>query len=712
MQPTPEAAPTPAGAPPVVGESLVEFVRADRQRAAFILMGVAALLLAVCGWAAWTASKTPAAPEKKEESPLQVEEPAVKNPHRSDYIVGALLAGLGTLSAVGVGGWLLVSLPPVEPARQRTEARAAILAAGGLLGAVLILAGVAYFYLWSSSLFDWLDKGQVKQAKYVIGPLLAIAVGGLLMFLAIQPARAEERQNYVLRRLVYGANFGLSVLLVFVALVVLNVIVSPRLPNRLDTTASNFYSLSEGSREFLTKLPEPVTAYAILQEGRRDSDDIRRLLQNAADASGGKFTLRSISPVADQNEYRQLAGRYPTLETNDFGVLVTVGEDQKRHSFIREDEFFQREQGAMRGEGGRLFVGEGRLMRELQYLEENEQKAVVYFTQSAGELDIAGGQQSGPMGSALRLKEYLTRNYLEVKPLKFDLKEPKVPDDASVVVVAEPERPLEDPHVAAIRKYMTEPRGAKKGKLIVLAGASFGPQPKSEVLRTGLEGLLKEFNVNLEQRLVIGAGTREMDPYTAIAGFAEAARRARNPVAIALGPKAQFLSVFWREAAPAQGGPAFRAVPLLYTVPPGRFTWLEDHLPPSRELNQIINELNNNPAVRRAKQFSDDPRPVGVAVSEGEAGRLVVVGNGIFVSDGYAQQAGGEPPGFDLVGGSIDWLRDRPPLTVQVENKKYVEFKFPATTDENRGLFLPLLLSVAVVAGLGVGVWMVRRGAA
>lgn len=115
--------------------------------------------------------------------------------------------------------------------------------------------------------------------------------------------------------------------------------------------------------------------------------------------------------------------------------------------------------------------------------------------------------------------------------------------------------------------------------------------------------------------------------------------------------------------------------------------------------------------MQQAKRFSDDPRPVGVVVTEGEAGRLVVVGNGLFVSDGYAQQAGGEPPGFDFVGGSVDWLRDRPPLAISVEAKKYKEFTFPATTDETRGLWLPLIFALTAIGGLGVSMWMVRRAA-
>ena len=69
------------------------------------------------------------------------------------------------------------------------------------------------------------------------------------MFPPIQPARAEERNNPTLRRLVYGSNFGLTVLLLFVVLVIANVVVALRVPNKLDTTETGFYSLSDSTKD-------------------------------------------------------------------------------------------------------------------------------------------------------------------------------------------------------------------------------------------------------------------------------------------------------------------------------------------------------------------------------------------------------------------------------------------------------------------------------
>ncbi len=70
------------------------------------------------------------------------------------------------------------------------------------------------------------------------------------------------------------------------------------------------------------------------------------------------------------------------------------------------------------------------------------------------------------------------------------------------------------------------------------------------------------------------------------------------------------------------------------------------------------------------------------------------------------------PITFDLIGVTVDWLRDRPPVAaVGIEAKKYQEYRFPepAGVDTTRLLYLPLTLGLLAVVGLGAGVWVIRR---
>ena len=104
-----------------------------------------------------------------------------------------------------------------------------------------------------------------------------------------------------------------------------------------------------------------------------------------------------------------------------------------------------------------------------------------------------------------------------------------MPDDAAVVIVAEPQSPLSEPHVAALRKYMNEVRGTRKGKLIVLAGVRFGA--KDKVLPTGLESLLQEFNIRVGNQMVLSEFSRDLDlpPEVAVVGFTPNAKKSRQP---------------------------------------------------------------------------------------------------------------------------------------------------------------------------------------
>lgn len=716
MQPTQD--PTPAPAPPVIGGALVEFFARDRQRAGTVLLGLSTLLLVVGLFCVWSAVRIGRGPDDApKEDPVASAQPGqrprAKEARADDFKLGAVASGAVFLAVLGVGAWLVIGLPATDEAKRRTQARAAILATGAGVGLALMISGVLFFYRFSDALADWLDRGQDARAKYVLVPFLAIVFGAALAFFAVLPCRAEERDNPQLRRWAYGTNFVIGVLVLFVGLLVVNLILAPRLPNRLDTTSAGFYSLSPNTVALLQKLPEPVTAHVVLTGGRtqeslRVAEDTRRLMSNCADASGGKFTARFYSGTSDVTDYQQLVAKYPIFEANETGVLLTIGADGKRHTLIRETEFSQ--SAAPGGQGGSAFVGESRLVKELLFLAENEQKAIVYFTQSSGELPLNAQQaEAAQQGSVARLSEYLGRNNLEVRPLRFDPKDVKVPDDAAVVVVVEPAQPLPADQVTALRRYMSEPRpGGKKGKLIVLAGATFGPQPKLEVLATGLEPLLAEYGVSLEQRFILFEPGRERDlpPAVAVARFAQAAVNARNPIALSLGQTSSYRGALWREVtALPQGAPGARPTPLLYTVP-GRFSWLEDRAPVKDGYARAYDELRQSAQARAVKRFTDASRPVGIAVADGDAGRMVVIGNSDMVTDAAADLSEG---GFELVGAAVDWLRDRPALTYDVQTKKYQKFTFPADADPNRGLWLPLVIGMVAVLGLGSAVWVVRR---
>jgi hypothetical protein len=638
-------------------------------------------------------------PEKPDAPPSASE---TVNLRRSDYTLGALGSLIGAIAAALVGIWLLVGIPNPDEAKQRTEARLQLLSAGGSLGLLLIAMGGIYFYQWSDSLGNWLEKGQVKESLWVAVPLLMVICGSGLVLGAIQPARAEERNNTLIRRLVYGSNLGLTSLLLLVVLIYANVVFSYEVSNKFDTTASGFYSMSPQTEEFLADLDQPILAYAILPgSGSPLETDLRDVLTRFQEASRDKFKVRFISAVTNTSELAALKVDYPPVQDGDLGVLLTFPSDKKRFSFIPIADFFSQEP-AGRGESPKTtFVGEGRLVKELLFLADNKQKPKIYFTASDEELQIVGEQD--PQRSISNLKDFLEKNYLEIQQLTFDKDRPKVPEDCAVLIVADPQKTFPANQVEAIRKYMTEPLpGGRKGKLVVLSGATLPDQRHRTVVPTGLEGLLAQFNVGLGEKYVFAlSADRRIDPTSPPVGFTVEAVKAQNPIA-RLFRRISILMVLPREVTALTTSPTFTAKALLATDTEGG-AWVEAEFPTN--INRSVAMADQSGNLRRAVT-------VGVVVSEGTTARLAVFGDGFifsnFIARGYAPES---PPAFDLLGATIDWLRDRPPVPAGVLSKTYSMYALPnpKTIDTARLRYLPLWLALLGVGGVGIGVWVTRR---
>jgi hypothetical protein len=685
---------------------------------------LALLFLALTVFLALKAFRAPPTVEKPADKQLkedpfhperlkETKQPEAVDSRRDDYMIG-WMASLGAFLAVAaVAAWLLAAPPAADEMRQRTDARVAILALGAALGALAIVAGVFLFYQWRESLTGWLDRGESKQARWVLIPLLMIVAGAGTIFFAIQPARADERNNSAIRRTVYWTNFGLTALLLLVAFVVANILFSLKVPNKLDTTSTGFYALTTNTKNLLSRLNEPVTAYAVKLEGDdRIVNDIRQLLLSCQDVGDSKFKVKFVSEVANRTELASLVQRYPQLdrvlkERMPFGgvdvsgaVLLTTGEDEKRHSVIPGSEF------ATAGEKSQpLFQGEARLFKEVAFLADSERKPVVYFTQGNKELDISGNPDASPVRSGARLKAYLEKNYLDVRPLTFPAEKPAVPDDADIVIVADPQSALPEPAVAALRAYMNKP--AKKGKLIVLAGAHAAPDRK--MMKIGLEPLLAELNVQLGTKFVYNMPTQFL-PSSAIVLTAFSRAAERNPIlqAIIKVPEPIVFSLP-REVEAIKANPSFTATDLILSD--GR-TWVEDE--PIADVRAVVEPMLGSAQLQRARGVTSAPRSLAVTVTEGDTARAAVFGNSFFVSDQIARQTRSEavPLSFDLFGVTVDWLRDRPSIAAAgVEAKQYMLYSFPqpAKVDTMRLLYLPLGLAFLTVLGLGAGVWVIRR---
>ena len=708
---------------PTQTDSFTSLVAERRPTFAGLLLLIAALLVATSGYyAAKVVRSSPKAAKVEAVDPSQPDaklpelEPV--DPNKLDHVVIATASALGALSAACVGLWFLFSQPS---ANEERNARMAILVAGTTIGTVAMLLGFALFASWFGSMTDWIEKGDAKQAKWVLAPVLIFLIGAGLVFAAVQPARSEERNDPVLRKFSYGTNLILTCLLLVFALLVGNLFLSIRLPNKLDTTESGFYSLSDETKKYIASLDQPVKAYTLLSDDMSTArnpipSDTRRLLAACQEVNPTKFQVKPLNPVLNKDELSALKAKYPQFDLDDVGILLTVGEDEKRSSYIRYEELFTPADG--RTERQTTFQGESKLIREMLFLTDNKTKPVVYFTQGSGELELSPAPQgnnrlTAAPRPATELKALLEKNYVEVKTWTPDLKDAKIPDDATAVIIADPKSTISPEGVASIRKYMTEPRAdGKKGKLIVLTSPYANANGKG-VADTGLEGLLAEFQVKLGKAFLFSRPSSGLSYADVEAGPNTQLVQTNNPLAMLyqIVVKPLFLTEC-REVEPidAQDAPPgpFKAEWLFATYPSNRVTWTDpDSATNPGQTLSLMSQPGNEELIQKMRVTARGSRSLAAIVSEGATPRMVVIGCGASFGDASARRQRGVEPPTELVAVALNWLRDRP--TVNIANKTYGKYTMSKTADNFRLFWLPFGLILVAVVGLGASVWVIRR---
>jgi hypothetical protein len=595
---------------------------------------------------------------------------------------------------------------------------------GGVLGVLTMLLGfVLPFMLYKEELGKGLDEWR-KEWRAVLWPSLAVVGGMLVSFISLFVVRGMERTNQTIRRAVYGFTAVLTSLLLLAVLAIPNVLAYAAPFARFfgksyDWTRLKVYTLSDETRNFLPELREPIKVYILLPGRSPLVEDVRVLLENFRSINPKiSYELVDLSSRSGLLRLNELLRKYNVTTDSPFGLLVlTEAEGKSQYDFVKQEDLTSER--TVRRDGTYTFNGENALLNSLKYI--TESKVVVYFTQGSGELPLQGANPMRPRAQATGLqtiRERLTRQKnLEVRELKLDTGTRKVPDDATLVVIARPTRTVPARAAQALLEWMR----AKKGKMVVLLDPVFQGQGDSRTMvPTGLDGLLGAYNVRVNNDWVLNV--EEDDPRWVIAATDP---ESPNPISRAFA-RAQNVRVpfIFREARTvgplnAQPGKGPTVEPLLQTYPNVDF-WVEKDL--------SVNPLDKASRLRRDEGLRDkvvakEPLTIAVTVSEGGAGgmprdmahsglfkdkpRMVVFGNGSWIGDEALRL---RPSQADLFTSCLSWLRERPDIGRPPENRerKLYEIGLPKES-MTRLLVLPLALMLLGVVGLGTGVWVVRR---
>lgn len=451
-----------------------------------------------------------------------------------------------------------------------------------------------------------------------------------------------KRQRFLL----YGANAFLFTLMILGILVALNYWAFKR-DGRFDVTREKLYSLSDQTIKTLRGLDKDIEVLACFKEVGPDRKEFQDMI-NGYRRRTERIKVRFVDPDKEPG----VAKKY---KVSEYGTVVLISGDQDVRIKL-EDPM----------SGGIVDNSEEELTNAIIRLSKNTQETV-YFLTGHGERDIQDETESKAFG---RLKHAFEDGSYVVKNLML-LKELSIPKDNSILVVADPKKPLTQKEIEVIKKYLDD---GGKGIFMV--------EPRSG---EDLVTLLKGYGFDINDDIII-------DPSSKLAGGGDVA-----PI-VAEYPAHEITSEF-------------------------KFATL---FPYSRSVDVIKSDNSRTTVIAKTSQHSwgeknfslfdqgsaqkdpgDKPGPLGIAaVGEvGEKTKIAVFGNVNFVSNRFFDFSGNS----DFFLNTLNWLTGDEHL-ISIRPKSAKESNLSLTGKQTGIIFsVTVVILPAIVLFSGIAVWWKRR---
>jgi ABC-type uncharacterized transport system involved in gliding motility auxiliary subunit len=480
---------------------------------------------------------------------------------------------------------------------------------------------------------------------------LGLFVIGLAVFVVLDPD--SIRKLLTGRQARYGSN-ALILSIAFLGILVVVNYLAYKNTKRWDLTADQSNTLAKESVDVLKSLPDTVVAKAFFTTDATvasSKESAKSLLDKYVFDGGGKFKYEFIDPNKDP-----VAAQNAGI-TKDGSIVLFMGDAKQSASTISETDLT----GAM-----------VRLM--------NPGAHVVYFLTGHGELPIDGGsdQSYTQLSTALSSKNY------KVSTLNL-LATNQIPQDASVVVIAGPKKPLTDAEIGLLDTYIKN-----GGSVVVMEDpvidTQFGDSPDPLA-----NDLAQTYGIDLGNNVVMDAYGYQafQNPY-----FAVGYQYATHVITQKMSTMGTGFQSARSVSADNSVGTDYNKTQLILTIDQ---SWGETDMA----------SIQNNSV--KFDQGTDLAGPVPLAVAaEGtnNSGRLVVFGDSDFATNAYYAFYGNS----DMIVNSIDWAAKEENL-ISLTPKNTVDRSLVQPQAYTMGLIL--LGSMVVLPGIvlvaGIGSWVARR---
>jgi ABC-2 type transport system permease protein len=234
------------------------------------------------------------------------------------------------------------------------------------------------------------------------------------------------------------------------------------LPFRVDLTSQKLFSLSDSTLETLSQLAAPVRIAAVYPDGNPNMM-VASLLEAYA-RSSGKIELNFVDAEKDPG---LLAG----YDLGDAGTVtrgtIIVNSQGRRKLVYESDMFFE-------GTTGNQFYGERIITGAIRYVGSNVLPRV-YF--------VVGHGERGLQDKMINAAELLQTDVWEVLQLPL-LQQDRIPEDAGVLVFANPVQDLDESEVRILLSYLSG-----GGSMLLLLDPAASPQNAKLPLFEAIAGL-------------------------------------------------------------------------------------------------------------------------------------------------------------------------------------------------------------------------------
>ncbi len=467
------------------------------------------------------------------------------------------------------------------------------------------------------------------------------------------------------KRFKYGSFSAITAAIVIAVLIVINLIFS-QLGLKLDLTKNKMYTISDTSKEILSKLEQDINIYALYKTGEENQTFCEILEQYPAASSKIKLNYK------DPYLYPNFTSKYDT-NGDGIGLGSIIVESGDKFKVISADELVSYDYNydsyeSMSTPSIRSIDIEPKVTNAIRFVSMDSLPGI-YYVNGHGEADIPNN-----------IKNQLESANYEIKTLDLFNQE-KIPDDCSVLFMTAPSVDYSQRESDIVKDYL-----ANDGRAVVISYAAANPIPNFQSIMSAY-GIVSSDNIILE-----GDASHMFQgmPIYVLAGIERT-----DASAEALDRNARVLTYPAWPLKQAETKNSITIEPIL-TTSDKSYSKRMDATSPNFENGDELGPFNIGVAVTDS-YYTD----------ENHTSKLIILSSVSFLDDNVDSLVSGGNSGFIV--SCVNWLND-------AQDNVYIAPKSlesdTVIVDFASGIIIILICCVVIPVGFfatGITVWLKRR---